>query len=79
MDSLTPGRSYYLHLARRALMKSKGKDEIVPDAFLTTDPKLLLRKPRSFKDRHSTLLKILAGLAGGLLALLLVTRFKRLF
>lgn len=60
-------------------MKTKGKEETVPEAFLTTDPKLILRKPRSFKERHSTLLKILAGVAGGLLALLLVTRFRKLF
>jgi hypothetical protein len=79
MDNFAQSRSYYLHLARRALMKSKGKDEIVPEAFLTTDPKLILRKPRPFKERHSTLLKILAGLVGGLLALLIVTRFRRLF
>jgi hypothetical protein len=58
-------------------MKSKGKDEIVPEAFLTTDPKLILRKPRPFSERHSTILKILAGVAGGILALLVVTQAKR--
>jgi hypothetical protein len=79
MDKLAKRRSYYLDLARRALMKSKRNEEIAPEAFLTTDPKLILRKPRPFKDRHSTLLRILAALAGGLLALLLVARFKRFF
>jgi hypothetical protein len=79
MDSLRTSRSYYFYFARRALMKTKGKEESVPEAFLTTDPKLILRKPRPFKERHSTLLKILAGVAGGLLALLLVTRFRKLF
>jgi hypothetical protein len=79
MDSFRTSRSYYFYFARRALMKTKGKEETVPEAFLTTDPKLILRKPRSFKERHSTLLKILAGVAGGLLALLLVTRFRKLF
>lgn len=59
-------------------MKSNGKKEIGPDAFLTTDPKLILRKPRPFSERHSTMLKILAGIAGGVLALLVVARLKRL-
>jgi hypothetical protein len=79
MDSLRTSRSYYVYFARRALMETKGKEETVPEAFLTTDPKLILRKPRPFNERHTTLLKILAGVAGGLLALLLVTRFLKLF
>jgi hypothetical protein len=79
MDKFAKRQSYYLDLARRALMNSKRKDEIVPEAFLTTDPKLILRKPRPFKERHSTLLRILAAVAGGLLALLLVARFKKFF
>lgn len=60
-------------------MDTKGKEELVPEAFLTTDPKLILRKPRPFAERHSTLLKIVAGLAGGCLALLLIWRFKNIF
>jgi hypothetical protein len=60
-------------------MKSKGKEETVQEAFLTTDPKLILRKPRPFSERHSTALKILAGIAGGVLALLVVSRLRSLF
>ncbi|HYX36641.1 MAG TPA: hypothetical protein VE954_26325 [Oligoflexus sp.] len=60
-------------------MKSKGKDERGPESFLTTDPKLILRPPRPFSERHRTMLKILAGIAGAALALILMTRLKRLF
>lgn len=60
-------------------MESKGKEELVPESFLTTDPKLILRKPRPFSERHSTLLRIMAAVAGGVLALLVVSRIKKFF
>ena len=58
-------------------MESKGKDEAVSEAFLTTDPKLIFRKPRPFRERHATMLKLLAAVTGAILALLVVTRLKR--
>ena len=60
-------------------MDSHVKKELVQESFLTTDPKLILRKPKPFSERHSALLKLIAGIAGAILALFLIWRFKKMF
>ncbi len=60
-------------------MDPKAQEELIPESFLTTDPKIIMRKPRPSRERYRLWLNILAAIAGGCLAWILTHRLRKFF
>jgi|GEM_PF-5472768 len=60
-------------------MDPKGKDDIASEVFLTTNPKIIMRKREPVRDQYVVLFRLLAAICGAGLALFLISKFKQIF